>query len=60
MEIGENDNIYLFNKIINENNTELLLHFKLNEAQVVSEGENVSLIQQENLRNHYIKINIER
>lgn len=60
MKVGENDNINLFNKIMNKDNTELLLHFKVNETQVVSEGENISLLHQQNLRNHYIKINIER
>ena len=60
IEAGENDNIYFFNKIMNEDNTELILHFKINETQAVTEGENIASLYLDNLRNYYIKVNIDR
>lgn len=60
IEAGENDNIYFFNKIMNEDNTELILHFKINETQAVTEGENITSLYLDNLRNYYIKVNIDR
>lgn len=52
LDLNEYDNVWLFNKLMNEDNTELLLHFKANKVDIS--------FKEDKIMNYAIKINIER